>query len=234
MKLYAISDLHGNLDGLDPRGADLVIIAGDFAIMKGWGIWHLNDQVKWIKKKFLPWCAKYPETQFCVIPGNHDLFAEHQDELHDKVDWPKNVHFIVNGIAEVCGLHIAGTSWIPCINGVWAFECDSPAIMAQRLAWIPSGIDILISHSPPYFADSYIDVSLQTHSPHFGSPELAEVIRSRHPRYVLCGHIHTGDHCPLVLTHSDATTTIIYNVSRLNENYEIAYEPLIVENKEVK
>jgi len=31
MKLYAISDLHGQLDGLDPKGADLVLISGDFA-----------------------------------------------------------------------------------------------------------------------------------------------------------------------------------------------------------
>ena len=27
MKLYAISDMHGQLDGLDPKGMDLVIVA---------------------------------------------------------------------------------------------------------------------------------------------------------------------------------------------------------------
>lgn len=51
MKIYAISDMHGQLDGLDPAGADLVVVAGDFAIMKGWGLWHMNDQVKWINRK---------------------------------------------------------------------------------------------------------------------------------------------------------------------------------------
>lgn len=45
MKVYAISDMHGKLDGVDLDGADLVVVAGDFAIMKGRGVWHMNDQV---------------------------------------------------------------------------------------------------------------------------------------------------------------------------------------------
>ena len=51
MKIYAISDLHGQIDGLDPKDADIVIIAGDFAPMKGCGVWHVNDQVKWINSR---------------------------------------------------------------------------------------------------------------------------------------------------------------------------------------
>lgn len=30
MKVFAISDMHGQLEGLDPKGADLVVVAGDF------------------------------------------------------------------------------------------------------------------------------------------------------------------------------------------------------------
>ena len=52
MKIMAVSDLHGSLEGLDPRGADVVVVAGDLAPMKGWGIWHVNDQVKWINQRF--------------------------------------------------------------------------------------------------------------------------------------------------------------------------------------
>ena len=33
MKIYAISDMHGQLDGLDPAAVDLVVVAGDFATM---------------------------------------------------------------------------------------------------------------------------------------------------------------------------------------------------------
>ena len=35
MKIMAVSDLHGSLEGLDPRGADVVVVAGDLAPMKG-------------------------------------------------------------------------------------------------------------------------------------------------------------------------------------------------------
>ena len=47
MKIMAVSDLHGSLEGLDPRGADVVVVAGDLAPMKGWGVWHVNDQRTW-------------------------------------------------------------------------------------------------------------------------------------------------------------------------------------------
>jgi hypothetical protein len=46
----AISDLHGNLEGLDPSGADVVVLAGDIAPLRGRGVWHVNDQKKWINK----------------------------------------------------------------------------------------------------------------------------------------------------------------------------------------
>ena len=44
------------------------------------------------------------------------------------------------------------------------------------------------------------------------------------PRIVFCGHIHTGQHGGVEFESSR-----VYNVSRLDENYEIAYEPTWVE-----
>jgi hypothetical protein len=49
----ATSDLHGNLEGLDPKGEDVVVLAGDIAPLKGRGPWHINDQKKWINRKFV-------------------------------------------------------------------------------------------------------------------------------------------------------------------------------------
>ena len=50
MRIMAISDLHGNFEGLDPSGADVVVLAGDIAPLRGRGAWHVNDQKKWINK----------------------------------------------------------------------------------------------------------------------------------------------------------------------------------------
>lgn len=49
------------------------------------------------------------------------------------------------------------------------------------------------------------------------------------PRLLFCGHIHTGDHEPLTIKHDGGGTTVCYSVSRLDEHYEIAYEPWILE-----
>ena len=37
MRIMATSDLHGNLDGLDLTGADVVVLAGDVAPLRGRG-----------------------------------------------------------------------------------------------------------------------------------------------------------------------------------------------------
>ena len=74
MRIMATPDLHGNLEGLDPRGADVVVLAGDIAPLKGRGPWHINDQKKWINKRFREWTSSYPGIQFVVIPGNHDFY----------------------------------------------------------------------------------------------------------------------------------------------------------------
>ena len=226
MKIYAVSDLHGNLDGLDPCDADLVVIAGDLAPMKGWGVWHVNDQVKWINRKFFAWCEKYPKTEFVVIPGNHDLFAQ-RDDVPTKVVWPTNVHFIVDRVVEVKGLRIAGSPWIPPISGRWAFETRDEADLASHFAWIPEGVDILITHTPLFVEDWNVDVSLQTQSPHFGSRALAVTIARVKPKLAFCGHIHTGDHRVHDMVNENGLITKIYNVSRLDEDYAVAYEPQI-------
>ena len=69
MRIMAVSDLHGNLEGLDPKGADVVVLAGDIAPLKGRGVWYVNDQKKWINKRFREWTESYPDIQFVVIPA---------------------------------------------------------------------------------------------------------------------------------------------------------------------
>ena len=100
MKVFAISDMHGRLEGLDPKGADLVVVAGDFGIMKGWGAWHLYGQVEWVNTRLAEWCASCPKTQFRFVPGNHDLFAE-QPGLLSEVRLPENAKLLVDESYEV-------------------------------------------------------------------------------------------------------------------------------------
>ena len=112
MRIMATSDLHGNLEGLDPKGADVVVLAGDIAPLKGRGPWHINDQKKWINKRFREWTSSYPGMQFVVIPGNHDFYPiAHILFKEQRIDWKyeflPNVHFLGDTGTEIGGVRFA-------------------------------------------------------------------------------------------------------------------------------
>lgn len=145
------------------------------------------------------------------------------------IAWPSNVKMLIDEADEVNGLKIYGSSWVPFINGCWAFEEKHAGFLKDRFADIPEGLDVLLTHSPPRTEGSDVDMSLDTRSPHFGSKNLTEAIMRAKPQYVFCGHIHTGDHNPVTINHPNGGSTIVRNVSRLNEEYQICYEPFVLE-----
>ena len=127
MKIMVTSDLHGNLEGLDPKGADVVVIAGDIALLRGRGSWHVNKQREWINTQFHEWTESYSDIQFVIIPGNHDFFPiAHLLFKGMGFDWKygfsPNVHFLSDAGTEINGISFYGTPWVPIISYSWAFE----------------------------------------------------------------------------------------------------------------
>lgn len=59
---------------------------------------------------------------------------------------------------------------------------------------------------------------------HAGGQSLAEAIQRIKPRYVFCGHLHTCKDKYLKLDNTE-----IYNVSILDNDYHISYEPAYLE-----
>lgn len=229
MKIFAISDLHGNIEGVDPSGCEVAVIAGDFAKLNSLGFWAVHKQVEWIHRRFIPWCQKFKDTMFFVIPGNHDIFADPKFSFEKpNICFPNNVRFLLDSSAEYKGIKFYGTPWIPRINGRWAFEVNGEDRLALRFGMIPKDTDILISHTPPYVKGHDCDKSFSW-SEHFGSKALYDAVCKVRPKYHFFGHVHTGEHSPYVLVNEDGSATRGYNVSRLDEAYEVAYEPTIVE-----
>lgn len=228
-KILATSDLHGNLDDLNFEGVDLVLIAGDFMEQRGFGKWHMQDQKKWLYGKLFPLVEKHSEVEFAAVPGNHDLCLDARltskfRDVNWSIQWPKNFHLLRDQEIELCGLKIYGTPWVPVISMLWAYEGEHDALV-KRFSKIPSGLDVLLTHSPPHVPESCIDRSMQFGGYEaFGSNELAQAIYEKKPRYAFCGHIHSGLHDEVLFEDSK-----IYNVSRVDENYEIAYEPTVIE-----
>jgi len=227
MKVYATSDLHGNLEGIDPSGCDIAIIAGDLAPLNGFSKWHLQDQKKWIEKKFFELTAKHPDIEFIVVPGNHDKCLSPSNTISYpgiswNIAWPKNVHLLIDSCITVKGLKIYGMPWVPVISHCWAFEAEHDKLK-DKCNLIPSNLDILVTHSPPHINDSCIDRSIQNGGYEaFGSNELSQAIFDKKPRYLFCGHIHSGTHGGVAFEDC-----MCYNVSRVDEAYDIAYKPTV-------
>jgi len=231
MKILATSDLHGNLDQLDLSGVDVAVIAGDVAPLKGRGPWHIYDQVKWMRTKFADFCKKWSSVKIVFTPGNHDFFPLAREKFGNTVlsgknlslELPDNCTMLIDQECEVCGLKIYGTPWVPIISHSWAFEAEHD-VLEEKFSKIPKGLDILVTHSPPRF--NFVDVSLfyGVDSDRFGSHELADAIFVKEPKFMFCGHIHTGSH-----DMNKLGKTEVYNVSRLDEGYSIAYQPCMVE-----
>lgn len=240
VKILATSDMHGNLDGLDLSWIDIAVFAGDISPLRGRGPWHVYDQIKWIRSKFTDWCKQWSRTEIVFIPGNHDFFpiarerfgsqlAERDLSLKTSSDsssnkfGSSNMHMLLDEKIEIDGLSIYGTPWVPVISHSWAFEAESD-FQKEKFSSIPNGLDILVAHTPPRL--NYLDVSLEygVDSDRFGSSVLADEIFRKQPKLVFCGHIHSGDHIMNKLGNSE-----IYNVSRVNESYDIAYDPVVLE-----
>lgn len=93
---------------------------------------------------------------------------------------------------------------------------------------IPENIDILICHDSPLLG--YVGNIMEQKDEVYpnglpaGNLYLANTILDKKPKYVLSGHIHSGDH-----ELKELEGIKLANVSLLDESYSIAYKPLTFE-----
>jgi hypothetical protein len=100
---------------------------------------------------------------------------------------------------ELCGLRVYGTPWVPFLRPGWAFQAPETSgddLLAQRLRSIPEGLDVLISHGPPYGVQDTGPGSRLGVDPHAGSSALAHAIGPTRPRLLVCGHVMGPGACP--------------------------------------
>ena len=235
MRILALSDTHGQLGGISLAEVDVAFFAGDVAPLKGRGPWHVYDQVKWMNGPFAKWCFSWPECRIIVVPGNHDFFPIAKERFGDKLSGkdlslrlPENATMLVDSETVVESrdggkLHVYGTPWVPIISHSWAFEAEHDRLK-EKFSKIPEGLDVLVTHGPP--RNGNMDVSMQwgAAGERYGSSELLEAVAEKKPKMLFCGHIHSGDH-----GLNDIYGTKAWNVSRVDERYEIAYAPVAME-----
>lgn len=229
MRILTISDTHTKHKQVPPewlQPADMIIHAGDVT-NRG----ELTDL-----SYFLDWFSKLDYKYKIFIAGNHDwcfqdqnkkcleLIKRYNEDLEDKII------YLQDEAKTIEGIKFYGSPWQPEFCN-WAFNVPRGPEIAEKWMMIPKDTDVLITHGPAYgFVDQVIG-----REEHLGCIDLHKRILEVKPRYHICGHIHSGygvdgwyhpqtkEDADLLINH----TTFI-NASVLNERYEIAYKPILI------
>ena len=173
MIIHAISDLHGYRPAL--TGGDLLIIAGDLTAR--------DEYVEY--GVFFEWLESLDYKRKIIIAGNHD------NKLNDDIDldFPDlGIEYLQDSGTEFEGLKIWGTPHSLWFNGINPNCKAFTGRERQMRKWyekIPEGLDILISHGPPY---GILDKNYE--GKNCGCISLMNCIEMIMPEMVLFGHIH--------------------------------------------
>lgn len=237
MKIAAISDIHGHLCDDIPK-CDVLCICGDILPLQVQR--NVIKSVSWLCQDFKPWVESLPCKYVIFIAGNHDFIFENLGPKAGRR--PREVMMEIFGESHlknskliylrdesviIDGVKFYGTPWCPELDN-WAFYKNSSELY-DIFSSIHDDTDILLTHCPPKIGNA--GVVLQdgwNKGRDFGSLELqAALIDKPNIKWVLSGHIHSGDH-----NITKFNNTNIVNVSIKDESYNVAYKPLIFEYNE--
>lgn len=237
MKILAFSDLHGiEPDSITlPAEWEVMVIAGDLAP----GNVHCNrerneirvmhevaNQRFWLLKRLVPWIKSHGKP--CVmVPGNHDWFLDEKWKYFTETDRKalesNLIHLIIDQSVEIGGVKFHGYPWTPFFHD-WAFNhpAHHPAgeeHAESKLERIPHDTDILVSHGPPLGMMDQTERGEKA-----GCNQLLRALyKLTRLQHLICGHIHEAR------GQEKFGTLTVSNVSLLNEKYDHAHQPVILE-----
>ena len=241
LKIVGISDTHGLLPDLPE--CDVVCCCGDISPLD-----YQNDQTQmmgWFYLVFLPWVENLPCKKFVWVAGNHDFFMENihkktrsVNPYYTEYTWrsasdvakkmfPGMLKGKYNKLVYLCdssfeyeGKRFYGTPYIRDLKN-WAFYRNNIDLL-ERFKNIPKKCDVILTHMPPKIEGlgSVLQGGCFNTGADYGSPELADVLKTRDFKYALCGHVHSGQHLPVELDGKK-----LVNVSLKNEDYKEMYYP---------
>jgi len=217
-RFVCVSDTHEMEDQIQVPNGDVLLHAGDFT--------YTGSHEAIIK--FNSWLEKLPHPHKVVIAGNHDVtfdipyYKKYWGRYHNE---PFNCNAVRNSLksciyledseVEINGIRIWGSPWQPEFCN-WAFNLDRGKPLADKWNLIPEGIDILMTHGPPYGYGDLCD-----HGGRVGCPDLRKVIEQLQPRVHVSGHIHEGRGIAV------DDNTVYINASSVNLRYVPVFKAYI-------
>lgn len=175
-RLILLSDTHTHHAKLDIPDGDILIHAGDAT-----GRGTIPEIAR-----FASWFAQQPHRYKVFVAGNHD-FGFERDAGGAESMLGSKVIYLRDRLVEIMGLRIYGSPYSPRFFD-WAFNLDRGPTIRRKWKQIPTGVDVLITHGPPY---GILD---QTQEGDVVGCEdlLDEVVNRVKPRLHVFGHIHEG------------------------------------------
>lgn len=175
-KIIVVSDSHNKHNEIDiPSGNDegILIHCGDFT----------NNGTKEELDNFYTWFKNLKFKHKILIPGNHDKnFYENSEKFKDIC------HVLNDNLITINGLKIWGSGKTIHTEGfIKGYNQYTKEEIKEYWNNIPMGLDILITHGPPY---GILDKNIFGISA--GDPVLLDVLKTKVPRYHFYGHIHEG------------------------------------------
>jgi Icc-related predicted phosphoesterase len=154
--------------------------------------------------EFIEWFEKLPYKYKIFVAGNHDvcLFGANIEGMSE------NCFYLCNSGVTIEGIKFYGVPMF--MKDVFSGNFD------KNILQIPVDTDVLITHQPPY---CILDFSANIN---YGDCILLQTVLKIHPKYHLFGHIHDA----YGIEKIDNTTFV--NAAILNEDYELAYNPVLL------
>ena len=196
MKICAIADVH--MQDITTPPADVLVVAGD-----------LTWRGKLIELyKFRDWLVKQPQKHKIIVAGNHDFCFENNSTRQDAeiTMGGDGIIYLRDQLISIDGVSFYGTPWQPWFYD-WAFNLPRGEKLREKWDMIPEGIDVLITHGPPY---GYGDTT--SRGERVGCDDLADALDRVKPKFHVFGHIHE-DTGSWDKQHGDGSITKIINCS---------------------
>ena len=214
MIVDCVADLHGHYPKLE--GGDLLIVAGDLTAKDTYE--QMLEFCRWTM------CQKYRKVVF--IAGNHDHCLIGNRSMHrgpsEDIGRPEVAYLFDCGI-EFEGLKIWGSPWTLWFKGInpkcTAFTVKTEEELGDKFQTIPSDVDILITHSPPWNVLDRTDRGENVGSRYLRG-RLEYCFR---PKLWVWGHVHEA-----YGMETFRNTTICVNASHVNGRYEPVNKPVRV------
>jgi predicted phosphodiesterase len=243
VRVAALADLHGRLQGVVVPPCDLVVIAGDLSPYS-WK--QAPNQVPWLEAVFAPWLERIAAeagAPVVGIAGNRDFAWWWDRRVFEKLPWT----YLRDAEATLAGARVYGSPWCPRRRARpkadepqppspplppgakvphWpprgrggVFMAGGEDELAEHFGAIPDGIDVLLTHTPPRGHGD-----LTSTNEHVGSTALLAAIELRRPALSVFGHIHEGRVEP-----TRAGRTLCANSAICDRWFERRHQPWLID-----